>query len=59
MGSELAAPETRSLTAGQNTATERRDASRTVLRHARDRDDLQQLLAALGLNTTSTKGDHS
>ncbi|MFC8124687.1 hypothetical protein [Streptomyces sp. NPDC057302] len=50
MGSELAMPETRSVTAGQNTAVERRDASRTVLRYARDRDDLQQLLAALGLN---------
>lgn len=32
------------------TREQRRDASRYVLRHARDRDDLRLLLDALGLN---------
>jgi hypothetical protein len=36
--------------ARQNTREERIAASRLVLRRARDRDDLRQLLDALGLN---------
>ncbi|MFF9129156.1 hypothetical protein [Streptomyces sp. NPDC014806] len=35
----------------ENTRAERRDASRYVLRKARDREDLRLLLDALGLNT--------
>lgn len=50
MGSELAPPEMRTLLAGELTPEQRRDASRFVLRHARDRNDLRDLLDALGLN---------
>lgn len=38
------------LTGTNNTPAERVAASRTVLRHARSREDLHQLLDALGLN---------
>jgi len=38
--------------ARQNTREERTAASRLVLRQARDREDLRQLLDALGLNET-------
>ena len=40
----------------QNSQAERVKASRVVLRYARSRADLHELLDALGLNTTS-KGD--
>lgn len=43
----------------ENTPEERRDASRFVLRHARSRKDLRELLDALGLNTTTSKGDRN
>jgi len=41
--------------ARENTPEERAAASRAVLRRARDRDDLRQLLDALGLNTQTSK----
>lgn len=40
----------------ENTREERRDASRYVLRHARNRDDLRELLDALGLNKGAEAG---
>ncbi|MEV2249366.1 hypothetical protein AB0I94_02215 [Streptomyces sp. NPDC050147] len=42
---------TAALQPGENTREERRDASRYVLRHAHNRNDLGDLLDALGLNT--------
>lgn len=42
---------TAALTPGENSREERRDASRYVLRHALDKNDLTSLLDALGLNT--------
>lgn len=41
----------------ENSPAEKRDASRFVLRHARSRRDLHELLDALGLNTTTSKGE--
>lgn len=41
------------ITATQNTREERVKASRFVLRNARSREDLHELLDALGLNTTT------
>jgi hypothetical protein len=41
----------------ENTTEERVAVSRLVLRKARDRADLRELLDALGLNTTTSKGD--
>lgn len=41
--------------ARQNSPAERAAASRLVLRHARDRQDLRLLLDALGLNTQTSK----
>ncbi|HKX45271.1 MAG TPA: hypothetical protein VFF37_05045 [Streptomyces sp.] len=41
----------------ENTPAEKVAASRFVLRHARSREDLHELLDALGLNTTTSKGD--
>jgi hypothetical protein len=41
----------------ENTAEERRAAARLVLRHARSREDLRELLDALGLDNPSQKGD--
>lgn len=43
----------------ENTPAEKVAASRFVLRHARSREDLHELLDALGLNTTTTKGDRT
>jgi hypothetical protein len=46
----------RFLTAARETTpAERAAASRLVLRHARNRDDLHLLLDALGLNTQTSK----
>lgn len=44
------------LAHAQLSREQRRDASRFVLRHARDREDLHELLDALGLNQPQ-KGD--
>jgi hypothetical protein len=46
------APEPTNFSPYANTAEERRDASRLVLRHARNRQDLQLLLNVLGLTTS-------
>jgi len=40
----------------ENTRAERRDASRYVLRHARDQKDLRELLDTLGLNARPEPG---
>ncbi|MFE9936365.1 hypothetical protein [Streptomyces hirsutus] len=43
--------------ARENTREERVAASRVVLQRARDRDDLHQLLDALGLNNDTNQGN--
>jgi hypothetical protein len=55
MGIDHDADEPR-LGLSENTTEERVKASRFVLRHARNRADLRELLDALGLNTTTSKG---
>jgi hypothetical protein len=49
---------TEPVRAYENTPAERVAASRLVLQHARSREDLHELLDALGLNNPPRKEDH-
>lgn len=53
----LAVDKAARLRLSENTREERVKASRFVLSKARSREDLHELLDALGLNTTTSKGD--